>query len=129
MKTKHRKDIKRLSTAMERGSKIAKESGIKQVISSFLEHKWDENGEEVVCGACALGMAAIGVFGVKGAESMDEELILAHFGLRDVENTCLAKKVGNEDFVKTVGESVVVANDSRKKKIPTIVKALKECKL
>lgn len=142
VKTKPLKTIRKISTAMERGYKIAKENRIKQVTGDFIvtEEKYDRQGnyiEDKVCGACALGMVAIGLFGVEGAKDYNEDKVMRHLGLYDEKNACLPKKLKvldedeleSGDYTMDVQTVIIEANDDAEKKIPVIVKSLKACKL
>lgn len=134
MKTRPRKDIKRLSTAIRRGIKIGKENGVEHVRDGTLIDVDYETGQ--VC-ACALGFALIGLYGVKkGLES-------GYGDLKSVKsneiNQCLPKVLPSNIRTKIgiskrssphVVETVVIGlNDNTQLELEEIADYLEECKL
>lgn len=127
MKTKHNPNIKKLSTAIRRGYQIAKERGIK-VARGVTFRKNKES--EITC-ACALGLAAIGRYGLDKAGTMDFSLIIDKFKIRDA-NRCLNKKVNHTEYFqkyRSVSSTVVELNDEKRKSPEQIANLLESCGL
>lgn len=150
MKTRHRKDMKKLSTAIRRGVKIAEENGITQNKGKLFKQNRLGNGEEVVIDcACALGMAYIGTNGLKATK----ENIKAHasFGMfqdnvygelnkiyqinDNSKEKCLKNKLGEvtngvlEINKLAVSGFVITLNDSFDKSANEIADSLEACGL
>lgn len=132
----HQSRIKKLSTAMRHGLRMAQERGIKRVVGQLFR----KNSRGEVCGACALGMAYIGRFGIEAAKQIDENADgKAYDALNKVFNinsqkslTCL-KKVGPKNIQKVekfnTSQFVATLNDNNKLPVEVIAEKLEECKL
>jgi len=138
MKTRHNKNIKKLSTAILRGARIAKENGIKHSRGRLAE--LDAKGN-IKC-ACALGMAHIGVFGIQATKDLQEydedgySALEEKFPETDAVNMCVNEKAKIVDYPTgftcnstRVQDAVISLNDSDNKKPEQIAKLLQECKL
>lgn len=136
MATKPNKNVKKLSTAMKLGKKIADENGIKQGRGTWL--KLDRKEEKLIC-ACAMGMTLIGKYGVEEAtkiaqEGTEVEVIEEDFPVSDKVNECIFKTdvVKNRRSVTSLhelGSVVMILNDKAKLPVETIVEALESCRL
>jgi hypothetical protein len=123
--TKPNRKIKKLSTAVRRGLKIAKENNIKISRQAFTI----ENDKGEVCRACTLGMAGIGLFGVREVLYKTEDSVMNHLGLQSKENECLPKKLNLRPKYEDITSVIMYANDSRNKSPEEIADALEACKL
>jgi hypothetical protein len=134
MKTKPNESIEKLSEAMRHGLKIAKENGIKHSTGYLFTAL---NGNKIEC-ACALGMAYIGIAGIKsvftheGYEKLDEKFAI------DSNNTCLLTTIeeGSDEAealstysVISLREFVVELNDTAKLGVDEIAAKLEKCGL
>lgn len=133
MKTRHNPKTKKLSTAMRTGYAIAKENGIKRIVGSLFE--LNNSGE--ICGACALGFALIGKYGLKNTEELYKEDFTV-FDKAHEDNKCLLKTVSSVTRYNTLGdyeeditpvEFVWNMNDNKKTPINKLVEKLEKCKL
>lgn len=108
---------------MAKGLEIAKEKGIKKVNGRL--YKFNREGE--VCGACAVGMMGIAVFGTnpKKLNRLYSSNILNAVNIGNWDkNTCFNEKIGGYGYL---GTAIITANDTDKKPLRTILKALQEC--
>jgi hypothetical protein len=132
MKTKPKKSIKKLSEAIVRGAKIAKENGIKQGTGELIVR--DRDTGKIEC-ACALGMGLIGKFGldVEGSYS----ILADAFKTTETASKCLINTVSpNHSVRKTrrivlgktdVEAFVFVLNDAAEMAPEKIASKLEKC--
>ena len=127
MATKPSKNLKKLSSAILKGYQMAKENNIKIARGEFLRVR--KRDSKIYC-ACALGMAAIGVFGLEEAKTKDEEKVIKFFKLTNKGNSCLPKKFSNNiPEWYDIENTVTVANDHYDRKPDEIAEALEACNL
>ena len=135
MKTRPNKNIKKLSTAMRRGLKIAKEKGIKPGKYELATIDWDEETDTYSVGAaCALGMAYIGINGTKKARGASYTELEEQFPKLTQENKCLVKaakrfKLKCSLDTYTNPEAVVITMNDSGVAIEKIADKLEKCGL
>ena len=132
MATRARKDIKKLSTAIKRGLKIAKENGIRHNIGSL--RTLDENAK--VCSVCALGYGVLGITGVKNfpANATDAYGIVQKLNGVSEPSICFASKardLTNRPFYSDarVIANVMELNDNVHVEPEAVVELLEACGL
>lgn len=128
LKTEHRKDIKKISTAILRGKKIAEENDIEVDVGVIIQVD-DENN---IYKACAMGLAYIGKFGIESAKLLDGESKLSgecmeNFLNGNTPSECIRKiYTSNIEYPQ---DYVIKLNDVNYCSPEEIAKKLKNCKL
>lgn len=143
MKTKHNPNIKKLSTAIRRGYKIAQENGIKVSRDSLIEFKYEGNKRVGIDCACSLGLGLIGLYGTdpKAYKTNQDGYARLNkaFGSKNSDKSeCLLKTAPNSKHVKesfdidgklSVHDFVIALNDGAKMNPEKIAEKLEKCKL
>lgn len=116
------KRIKKLSTAIKRGFAIAQERGIRVARGEMFRIRQDG---QIYC-ACAMGMAAIGLFGVDNAVNYSEKQVA-----EATDNGSLPVHCNFEERLKIRSQrlygKVMEMNDDNTFSIPRIVEELRAC--
>lgn len=103
----HQRKIKKLSTAIRHGLKMCRERGIKQAKSTLIE----VNIKGEVCGACALGMALIGVYGTKeaGRISNGKGYLMLQKLFGNKMNKCLPKTLSSKLQKNYIDKNIAIS--------------------
>lgn len=114
---------KKLSYYMLKGLEIGKASGVKPIINTLI--KLNADGE--VCGACALGFALIGKYGIKKANRHSTYDLKTSLET----NECLKDVCDNKKFSSgiSVDNFTIILNDGEYATPEEIAGYLKQCNL
>lgn len=129
MKTRPNKTIKKASTAIRRGMKIAQENGI--TVARGALFRTNKDGD-ISC-ACAIGMGLIGLYGTKRTTTnLTEDYFISKtvpFSKKYTAGTCLRKILKIREDLDYVASVIMHANDASKKSPEEIADALEACGL
>ena len=137
MKLGRQGSISKLSKAIAYGFRMASERGIKNIKGELFNWSYKGNGKYELCGACALGYAAIAKFGTdyNTLSNIEESDVIREFNVEEVEKgSCLMKTLTSpkqKDCYTggSVEDFVISLNDTARIRADRIADKLAKCDL